>query len=666
MFNHLKLSFKIGAGFGAVLLIATLLGVFSVVNMGAATNKSGKLTNEYIPEVTVLNETEISSLATMYEMRGYALSGENSYLDRGRKYLTDVKKYIQDAKLLSDKYADLVKLKEDVGTLESKVNEYEALVNETVLKNDSIKNGRKLMDAASEKFIQNIDRYIHDQYKYMAEEINSGADKGKLTERLKKIDLSNDVIDLGNVISVDAQKAQALRDPQIIRDTFKNFDAMDALLTEIRKITVSEVNIKQLEEVKSALDSYKKEMNELLANWTALQELNTKRGTAGEAVITMAKEIMGTGLNNTTKVSDETSSSLALSNNVMVVGLIIALLFGIFLAILIIRSITRPVDRIVKGLNEGADQVASASEQLSVSSQQLAEASSEQAASIEETSATLEESQSMVQQNNENTKQAALLAGQAKAAADLGNSQMQHMLLSINEIKKSSDQISKIIKVIDEIAFQTNILALNAAVEAARAGDAGMGFAVVAEEVRNLAQRSAQAAKDTAAMIENNIDLSDKGVDAARRVSESLSEITVQAKKVNELMEEIAAASQEQAQGISQINKAIVQMEKVTQQNAATSEESAAASEELSAQAETMKEMVGELIRLVNGSGDSRNVTTGSLRKNRISYHEALPERGDKSLSKRLNLPVKNTLHKGSKIVSPDEVIPLELDRDDF
>jgi methyl-accepting chemotaxis protein len=193
------------------------------------------------------------------------------------------------------------------------------------------------------------------------------------------------------------------------------------------------------------------------------------------------------------------------------------------------------------------------------------------------------------------------LAAQTKVASDKGNDEMENMMYSMIEIKKSSDQIKKIIKVIDEIAFQTNILALNAAVEAARAGDAGMGFAVVAEEVRNLAQRSAQAASDTAYMIEGNIELSETGVSVAKRVGESLSEITIQANKVKDLMEEIDTASQEQSQGILQINKAIGQMEKATRQNETISEESAGASEELGDQVESLKEVIYKLAELING-----------------------------------------------------------------
>lgn len=237
-------------------------------------------------------------------------------------------------------------------------------------------------------------------------------------------------------------------------------------------------------------------------------------------------------------------------------------------------------------------QVRSASEQISASSQSLAQGSSEQASSTEEVSSSVEEITAMSRQNAENAGQAMELSREAAESTGKANDSMNSMVEAIKSIKSSADETSKIIKTIDEIAFQTNLLALNAAVEAARAGDAGKGFAVVAEEVRNLAQRSAEAAKYTAQLIENSVSSTDTGVGIAGQVAEALVEISVKFGKVNNLVEEIAASSKDQVQGIAQINLALAEMDKVTQSNAAISEESASASEEMAAQAVQLNSLI--------------------------------------------------------------------------
>lgn len=309
----------------------------------------------------------------------------------------------------------------------------------------------------------------------------------------------------------------------------------------------------------------------------------------------------------------------------------------------VLKDIVNSMTLITTDLDSSSSQIAAASNQLESASQRLAEASTEQASAIQETSATLEETSSMVRQNNQNTEQAAKLAQQTKLCADSSNKGMETMMKAMEEIKKSSNEISKIIKVIDDIAFQTNILALNAAVEAARAGDAGLGFAVVAEEVRNLAQRSTQAAKDTTNIIESNISLSDEGSNIAQKVYGSISEIDMQAKKVSELIDEIAAATNEQSQGIEQIHKAISQMESVLQSNAQTADESAAASQELFAQTLSMNSIVGRLTEFVKGSQGHIQSPTYSSPK--LAYNNSQNRR---IANKR---PMRNN--------SPEDIIPL-------
>jgi len=283
--------------------------------------------------------------------------------------------------------------------------------------------------------------------------------------------------------------------------------------------------------------------------------------------------------------------------------LVVEVVISCGMALLLISGLNRVLNRVSGSLSEGSNQVASAATQVSAASQSLAQGASEQAASLEETGASLEEMSSMTKRNSENAGKASNLAKEARTSADRGAADMQTMSAAMEAIKVSSDDIAKIIKTIDEIAFQTNILALNAAVEAARAGEAGMGFAVVADEVRNLAQRSAQAAKETASKIEGAIGKTAQGVEISSKVAQNLNDIVSKVRQVDELVAEVSSASREQTQGIGQIGTAVGEMDKVTQGNAATAEESASAAEELNAQAECMKESVGELLRLVGGNG---------------------------------------------------------------
>jgi methyl-accepting chemotaxis protein len=236
---------------------------------------------------------------------------------------------------------------------------------------------------------------------------------------------------------------------------------------------------------------------------------------------------------------------------------------------------------------------------VATSSQSLADGSSTQAASLEETSSSLEELNSMTKRNAESAQKAKESAGQARLSADTGADHMQQMNAAMHAIKASSDDIAKIIKTIDEIAFQTNILALNAAVEAARAGEAGMGFAVVAEEVRALAQRSATAAKETAAKIEDSVTKSQQGAQISGEVAKSFETIQQQIRHLDQLVGEIATASHEQNQGIGQVTSAVTQMDQITQQNAGNAEETAAASQELNAQADVLSKAVGNLHALM-------------------------------------------------------------------
>ncbi len=369
--------------------------------------------------------------------------------------------------------------------------------------------------------------------------------------------------------------------------------------------------------------------------------------------LTAFKESMDTALKNELTAASRLSHQQRWFNVFLFVAIVIALGIGVWF--MIHRTISRPLNHAIDDLTRSSDQMNMSSQELSSASQSLADGSSSQAASIEETSSSLEEMASMTRQNADNANQADSLMKDASTVVDTANSTMSDLTRSMEEISKASEETSKIIKTIDEIAFQTNLLALNAAVEAARAGEAGAGFAVVADEVRSLAMRAAQAAKDTSDLIETTVKRISGGSELVAKTNDAFVQVSESTRKVGDLVGEIAAASNEQAQGIEQINKAVSAMDEITQQNAANAEESAATSQEMRSQAQYLKKIVEELVRLAGGRATA--VVAAAAPKVQPSSKPRTP-----ALPK--STTARPTAITQGKRISPEQVIP--MDEDDF
>ncbi len=352
----------------------------------------------------------------------------------------------------------------------------------------------------------------------------------------------------------------------------------------------------------------------------------------------VSKEIADKKIKTEKRITEFSNIAKASINNsvksqiLVAICIIIALIFSIVLCLRFI--VVNPINLITRGMTDGANQVGTASDQMSFSSQSLAETSSEQAASIEETSSSMEEMASMTKKNADNSNQADILMKEAYQVVKTANESMGNLTISMDDISKASDETSKIVKTIDEIAFQTNLLALNAAVEAARAGEAGAGFAVVADEVRNLAMRAADAAQNTAQLIESTVKKINLGTDLVSTTNDAFCQVEQSTTKVGDLVSEISEASKEQSEGIDQVNLAITKMDKIVQQNAVNAEESASASEEMSAQAEQLKNYIFELLLLIKGAkgGEktrlaSDKIKPAKLKKTHISDQRALASR---------------------------------------
>ncbi|MBY0504892.1 MAG: MCP four helix bundle domain-containing protein [Bryobacteraceae bacterium] len=407
----------------------------------------------------------------------------------------------------------------------------------------------------------------------------------------------------------DVWKHIATADPgklqSIERDLAEQRQAVDAALRTYEKSVTQEADRKNLRRFRTDLEHY-------LSVWPEIAALSRQRqkdeakatywAKADPAFRNVKQTLANLRRWNEDNGANAINAALALQTAasrwawILVVLALVASALGSYWSI---RGINRTLRETVESLSETAGQVASAAAELSSSSHTLARGASAQAASLEQTSASSEEINSMARRNEENSQAAAGLVTQSEEKFAATHRSLEQMVAAMNDINTSSDKVSRIIRVIDEIAFQTNILALNAAVEAARAGEAGMGFAVVAEEVRNLAQRCAQAAKDTAALIEESMAKSSDGKRKVDQVTGAIREITGASGQIKTLVEEVSLGSQEQTRGIEQIAKALVEMERVTQQSAAGAEEGAAAAEELTAQSAALLTLVSRLTSLV-------------------------------------------------------------------
>jgi len=364
---------------------------------------------------------------------------------------------------------------------------------------------------------------------------------------------------------------------------------------------------KTVEQIRAGLDQWMRAFPEF-----ASESLTGDPGDAGRKVLQKTSPVMdamqkaAAALGHANRAQHDAGVAAVEANidRTATVSLFItiALLISGVLAFLVVAGLVKQLKEITATVAVGAEQVASASADVSTASRSLAQGASEQAASLEETSASTEEINSVAQRNAANSQQAARLVAESGDKFVETNQSLDSMLVAMGEINASSGKISKIIKVIDEIAFQTNILALNAAVEAARAGEAGMGFAVVAEEVRNLAQRCAAAARDTTALIEESVVKSGEGKSKVDRVAQATKAVTAHSSEVKILVDEVQLASGEQARGIEQIGKAITRMGQLTQDTAASAEESAAAATELTAQSQALHEVAKQLSGIVYGA----------------------------------------------------------------
>ena len=637
MFKEMKMGTKI-AGLAALLIVLT--GIVAFVGYNGLSRVIDR-----VEKADDVNRMVKTMLATRQQEKNFIIRGDKKYIDTVKENVANLKKQANETK---DKFKDPANRQQmdDVLTAirkyENAFGEFTELVEKQKLSDTAmVKNARALQSIAEE-----MRKEQKGQYQVLRSE---NALSEELDDKLSKADDANRIIKW--ILECRRQEKNfIIRGDKMYLDRVANYVQDITNLAGDMKTRFNQVkNRQQSDQIIISAQAYKTAFDE----WVMLKK---KQEASNTVMLTAARATQEVCDKARADQKAKMESQISNANSMMMIGTSVAILLGALLAFFIIRGITRAIGKVIEGLGEGSEQVAAASSQVSTASQSLAEGASEQAASIEETSSSLEEMSSMTKQNADNANQANNLMKEANQVVGDANDSMTELTNSMDEISKASQETQKIVKTIDEVAFQTNLLALNAAVEAARAGEAGAGFAVVADEVRNLAIRAADAAKNTADLIEGTVKKVNEGSELVIRTNEAFTQVAESSSKVGELVGEIAAASNEQAQGIGQVNTAVAELDKVVQQNAANAEESASASEEMNAQAEQMKGFVNDLVALVGGQA-----------KNGKSVLRAGGKVPEVSTGKALAAPVKKevVVH-NARGVNPEQIIPMDEDFKDF
>ncbi len=594
---------RIAVGFGAVILLSAIVGVISIIRMQSSCNDSKLIANYCVPLLKSANELEAAQFGAGYQMVAYSLNLQDDWLAKGRDCLKEIRDSAATLKRIGETMGpEAQPVRQAMPRLDTAISDYAKVIDQTELSVRKFRQVRELAATHAQALNRGLKEYIKGEETALAGKAGTGQLTDEIAAQNKNLADMNRILAASLELDRDFWRVQAMSDSKGAVACVATLTNLVAELETVRASKSKTADVELVNRIVGSASKLRGSFEEFINATIESEKVRGERLKAYRAALAEARALAEVAQKAARDYSDRSRNGMDFTSKLNGWGLAGGLLVGVGLAAFIARSLNRSLRRVAEHTGAGAEQTLVAASQVAGSSLSLAKGANEQNASLDETRCSLEEMASITRRNSENANKANDLARETRAAADKGASDMEAMSAAMEAIKTSSDDVAKVIKAIDQIAFQTNILALNAAVEAARAGEAGMGFAVVADEVRSLAQRSAEAAKETAAMIEGAIGKSRQGVEISDKVVATLNNIVAKVRQLDELIAEVAGASNEQTQGITRINNAVGNMDRVAKGNAASAQESASAAEELTAQAMAMTESVKELLQLVGGA----------------------------------------------------------------
>ncbi len=596
----MRLGQRIIIGFLVVLALAGGIAAFAAVVMARTAADSDAVATLRLPVVQWASSAESITLDGMIQANAYVRGGPDALLADARKHLECARTPMADLAGLARAH-ELESVGRSVSTATVVLTDY-------VRQLDQVAENRRAMLAMEARrwelakaVVSALDGMIAAEDDALQGFIGMGSlDEKLVVPAMERGHLASEAINQVNRIRVAAWRATAQRDMRVIRDEIPAFAKITGALARLDHLLTDPGSRQRIAALAPQVEQYQ----QAVEGYAGLHDLNlalTERITGlGKQLVDEMQALAKANTDQAVTQAVAAASTQRQSSRAVIAAVSATIVIGLLLALLIARGIVRSIGNLVQELAALCDQTADASAQVAAASQSQADSASTTASSLEETAAAVEEMSGMVRSVEQHTGSTNALASRAVQAGERGTIAMVQLSTAMQDIKSSADQTARIVKTIDAIAFQTNLLALNAAVEAARAGDAGKGFAVVAEEVRNLAQRAGEAARNTGELIEQSMANAERGVDLGGHVQAVVGEMTEASRQVAVLVAEITASTHEISTGIGQLVKSAQRMDGATQANAAAAEEHSAIGEELSAQAQALRQLVGQLAAMIH------------------------------------------------------------------